>query len=113
MSASGKAFDEVKQILGRLDRSIDEARHKRLGPTEPDRPAAPEGSPTDRPIGTAPKPGQAPATLPTTPQRRVTKYGRAKPLRRADEAPAQDSTSAWVDRPRPNPAPDDNDPMIG
>jgi hypothetical protein len=31
MSARGKAFNEVKALLGRLDRSIDEARSKRLG----------------------------------------------------------------------------------
>ena len=34
MGSSGKAFDEVKAILGKLDRSIDQARHKRLGPDE-------------------------------------------------------------------------------
>ena len=108
MGASGKAFDEVKQILGRLDRSIDEARTKRLGPAEPDpAPAAP----SDRPIGAPQRP--APATLPATPQRRTSKYGRAKPLRRSDDAPASDPSNVWVDRSRAQPQDGEDGPLIG
>ena len=76
----GKAFDEVKRLLGRLDRNIDEARTRRLGP-EDEPPAKPAASP--RPIG------QSAPPAPVSPSR--SKYGRAKPLRGSD-APAP---NAW------------------
>jgi hypothetical protein len=50
MSTSERAFNQVKAILQKLDRSIEEARRKRTqgGPRDPDAPA-PE---TPRPAGT-------------------------------------------------------------
>ncbi|MEQ8770162.1 MAG: hypothetical protein RIB60_06605 [Phycisphaerales bacterium] len=115
MSASGKAFDEVKRILGRLDRSIDEARTKRLGPDEPPAPRRSEPARDDQTIGGPPVAPKAP--LPA-PQRRPSKYGRAKPLRRGEDAPKPDATSTWVDPSRADrrPAkPDgfDDDTLIG
>ena len=89
---SGKAFDEVKRLLGRLDRNIDEARTRRLGPEdEPAKPAAPA-----RPIG------QAAPPAPVSPTR--SKYGRAKPLR-GGETP---NPNAWQ-----RPVQGGDDTMIG
>lgn len=42
MGTSERAFNQVKEILGKLDRSIDQARQKRL---HGDEPAAPEAIP--------------------------------------------------------------------
>lgn len=91
MSSRGRAFNEVKDLLGKLDRGIDEARRKRLHGDEPEVPAEPtrepeaqsgarSGAGPEQPGGsttTAPRPGASP-------------YGRARPLRRADE-----NGSAW------------------
>ncbi|MFG0326788.1 MAG: hypothetical protein ACF8SC_05925 [Phycisphaerales bacterium JB037] len=83
MSSRGRAFNEVKDLLGKLDRGIDEARKKRLHGDEPEEPAEPQREPEARPeqpggsTTTAPRPGASP-------------YGRARPLRRGDE-----NGSAW------------------
>jgi hypothetical protein len=45
MSTSEKAFEQVKSILGKLDRSIDAARQRRLQGTFKPVPAAPGASP--------------------------------------------------------------------
>jgi len=37
MASSSQAFNQVKNILGKLDRSIDQARARRLGDPEPSR----------------------------------------------------------------------------
>ena len=64
MGSSNAAFDQVKSILGKLDRSIDEARARRLKGPEPES----EPRPSDQP---------------DEPQR----FGRARPLRpRGDDA---------------------------
>ncbi len=115
MSASGKAFDEVKQILGRLDRSIDEARTKRLGPDETPAPRRAEPVSDDQTIG---GPAAAPQAPLPVPQRRPSKYGRAKPLRRGDETAPPESTTTWVDPARANRRPPqadgfDDDTLIG
>lgn len=41
MSGSERAFQKVKAILGKLDRSIEEARERRLHTTAPAAPASP------------------------------------------------------------------------
>lgn len=92
---SGKAFDEVKRLLGRLDRNIDEARTRRLGPE--DEPVAKPAVPA-RPIG------QAAPPAPVSPTR--SKYGRAKPLRGGETPPA--NPNAWQ-----RPAQDGDDTLIG
>lgn len=86
------AFNEVRAILGKLDRSIDEARSKRL---EPDRPAHREpgagssglgrepSSELDREIG-----GSASGDSKTELQRKGASFGRAKPLNRGGEVGA-------------------------
>jgi len=58
MGSSNAAFDQVKSILGKLDRSIDEARARRLSGPETE----PEAQTTEES---------------TEPQR----FGRARPLR--------------------------------
>jgi hypothetical protein len=105
MGSSGKAFDEVKAILGKLDRSIDQARHKRLGPDEletsenhsdADSGLIGRGEPSpDTVVGradapkapSAPVPNQAPARA-----RSASEYGRARPLRRDNDA---NPTGQW------------------
>lgn len=54
MSTSDRTFNQVKAILNKLDRSIDEIRERRTqGPTKPPAPAASSGEPTPpRPGGT-------------------------------------------------------------
>lgn len=65
MSTSERAFNQVKAILNKLDRSIDEAREKRTRPggTAPPPPARPA----------APAPAPAPAAAPSV-------FGRAQPM---------------------------------
>lgn len=61
MATDGQAFNRVKNLLNRMDRSIDEARDKRLGK-----------SPTDGPmIGAGPGPVPAPATASPDPRAAV------------------------------------------
>lgn len=82
------AFNEVRAILGKLDRSIDEARSKRLEPDQPVRrdpvPAnnasRPSSSDLDREIGGGSTPGAK-----TELQRKGASFGRAKPLNRNGE----------------------------
>ncbi|HYE03629.1 MAG TPA: hypothetical protein VD963_10395 [Phycisphaerales bacterium] len=66
MGTSKHTFDQVKQILGKLDRSIEAARARRLqGPAPLTAPVAP------------PRPGFAPQPAPAAPGGRVL----AKPMR--------------------------------
>lgn len=83
MGPSEKAFQQVKSILGKLDRSIDQLREARatppsgvpvLGPTS----AAPNPAALG-PTSTNPTPQRAPDAAPATPARR-SQYGRATPL---------------------------------
>ncbi len=90
MAANGKAFDQVKAILGKLDRQVDEARHKRLGDDDlPIHPVRNSASPaaTDTPTTNgSPDPNGPNAGMPA----RQSKYGRARPLNRTGDA-----TGAW------------------
>lgn len=87
------AFNQVRAILGKLDRSIDEARSRRL---EPDMPVRNEPSPAaaapsriaselDREIGASSD--QAKTEL----QKKSATFGRAKPLNRNDRP----ASGAW------------------
>lgn len=92
--SSSNAFNEVRAILGKLDRSIDEARSKRLEPDQPVRREPTSPSPAasanvsdlDREIGG----GNTPAAK-TELQRKGASFGRAKPLNRNDNAGADRS----------------------
>ncbi len=87
------AFNEVRAILGKLDRSIDEARSRRL---EPDQPTHREPSSTpapanksaslDREVG-----GSSAPRAKTELQKKSATFGRAKPLNQSDRP----ATSQW------------------
>lgn len=101
-NAPNSAFNEVRAILGKLDRSIDEARSKRLEPDQPVRrepaPAEPrpQSSELNREIG-----GSTPGGPKTELQRKGASFGRAKPLNRNEDNPRQWKT------------PGDDDLLIG
>ncbi|MCB9845787.1 MAG: hypothetical protein H6811_07385 [Phycisphaeraceae bacterium] len=85
-----RAFDEVKAILGKLDRSIDAARDRRLHADRPSAPAAAPSHAPDRetPPASPPTNGHEPAPL--SPQRPgASKYGKARPIRPSNEPGAQ------------------------
>lgn len=89
MSTSQRTFDQVKSILGKLDRDIDAARERRL--QQRLMPAAaiaqpagfiPAATPAPAPMRPA---APAPAPLPPNDPGR-SGYGRARPLRGDDRA---------------------------
>jgi hypothetical protein len=89
MHSSSNAFDRVKSLLGKLDRSIDDARRRRLTDGEEPETAAPAAAPAPlpqtKPDLHEPPARQAPAppeqTRPEAPPRASSKYGRARPIR--------------------------------
>ncbi len=99
MSTSQHTIDQVRSILGRLDRSIDQAREKRLhGEPEP-RPTS-EPAPAKEAAARAtqpPPPAVGPAR--TAASRAPSPFGRAKPLRNTQ---TDASTSRWSDRGAPD-----------
>jgi hypothetical protein len=82
MGPSEKSFQQVRNILGKLDRNIDSLRAQRTTPAAPPPPRQPSApiSP-DRTIGTAERsvPGAQAGNQPA-PNRAASIYGRAKPL---------------------------------
>lgn len=88
MGPTDKAFNQVKNILGKLDRNIDDVRNKRLHPD----PGV--GSPVTRTIGESTIPAASSTTLigvpkqaPTTPlpaaavaSQPRSAFGRARPI---------------------------------
>ncbi|MEM8756794.1 MAG: hypothetical protein AAGF47_03320 [Planctomycetota bacterium] len=95
MSTSQHTINQVRSILGRLDRSIDEARQRRLsGDADPQRPPADSDmviGDSDSAENAPPPPGRSPAPdAPPPPPvgparsspRAPSPFGRAKPLRR-------------------------------
>ncbi|MFN0134088.1 MAG: hypothetical protein ACKVW3_16360 [Phycisphaerales bacterium] len=70
MSTSDRTINQVRAILNKLDRSIDEARERRT--------RGPLPEPTPAPAAIAPPP---PAPQPMN----TSKYGRATPLNRGDQ----------------------------
>lgn len=97
MAETRRSFHQVKSLLGKMDRSIDEARSRRLGiPDEPERPSvrSSDADALETVIGrsetSGPEPEQGPAgdeESPGGPRRSV--YGRARPLNRPN------STTQW------------------
>lgn len=69
MGPSEKSFDQVKSILGKLDRSIDQLRAKRTTPAVAEPPQRVPQTPSPAPI---------PAVAPS--QRATSVFGRATPL---------------------------------
>lgn len=71
MGPSEKTFNQVKNILGKLDRSIDQLRHQRTAP------------PVTAPVQAQPETLRlVPGTV-TPPPRPASAFGRATPLRPA------------------------------
>jgi hypothetical protein len=70
MSTSDRTINQVRAILSKLDRSIDEARERRTQPPMP----TPPPTPAMAPQATPPAPAQ-----PSSPG---SAYGRAQPLQR-------------------------------
>lgn len=89
MSQPKKAFNEVRAILGKLDRSREELRQRTNGSQNPEPAAAkpPTPTPPATPAPAVPRPGaaapavggaQAKPPVPPTPGSR---FGRAQPIR--------------------------------
>lgn len=74
MSTSDRTISQVRAILNKLDRSIDEARERRTQPPMPASHPAPQPAPQ-------PPPQQQPAAPSSA-------YGRAQPLQRPPAATA-------------------------
>jgi hypothetical protein len=88
MSTPAQSFDNLRAILGKLDRKIDNARSRRLGlddePQEPEENAqTPEQAP---PAESRDQPQD------DQPAKRRSPFGRAKPLNR----PNATSQSPWI-----------------
>lgn len=90
MSTSQRTFEQVKNILGKLDNNIDAARARRLQSRAPSAPMplpAPAPAPVPMAITPPPPPQPLPAASPSmigqsngaAPARSI--YGRAQPLR--------------------------------
>lgn len=99
MGSDRKAFDEVKALLNKLDRSIDEARHRRLGPDDEPEAAAEDPAETPREDRNATVIGR-PSGGPSKPSnaarpRRGAQYGRAKPIGPGNENPKPGDKNAW------------------
>ena len=100
MTTSQHAFDQVRSILGRLDRSIDKAREKRLhGDDQSDTEANPARK---EPAKDIPGRDAGPTTPPPPPvgpppaaPRAPSPFGRAKPLRKPAGSDA--AHKKWTD----------------
>lgn len=83
MSTSDRTMNQVRAILQRLDRSIDQARERRTQPGPAPLASAPMPAPAP-----APTPSTAPVSTGTTPAatpaRPPSPFGRAQPLNRSN-----------------------------
>jgi hypothetical protein len=90
MNQPKKAFNEVRAILGKLDRSREELRQK-PPPSENPRPVAPAPVPPSPAPAALPRPGMpmqtAPARPVNAPPTPGSKYGRAQPIRPPSSEP--------------------------
>ena len=80
MGPSNKAYNEVKAILGKLDRSIDDARKRRLD-TGPRSTPPTQVSPTSITASPSTLLGATAASATPTGTRPTSVFGRAQPLR--------------------------------
>jgi hypothetical protein len=71
MGPSEKSFNQVKSILGKLDRSIQQLRDQRKTPAPVANPPAPGRVEPPKPANVAPTPSYRPST---------SQYGRATPI---------------------------------
>lgn len=83
MEQGNKAFNEVRALLGKLDRSIDEARSRRLGPPEQTESSGGNYAKNAQPeIDLDQEIGGSKPQAQTELQKRGAQFGRAKPLNR-------------------------------
>lgn len=95
MTQPKEAFNQVKAILGKLDRSITEARSRRLGEPVEDKDADAAAAPEPAPTTSIPNP-VIPVTQPATGYAaKRAQYGRAKPVQPRTEA---GSKGSWLTR---------------
>ena len=81
MQPSETAFDRVKSLLGKMDRSIDDARRRRLHEPDEAEDAAADNQPDAEQNGPLIGAEKHEQNGPTEPARPTSKYGRARPLR--------------------------------
>ncbi len=74
MSTSERTFNQVKAILNKLDRAVDDARNKRTTPTP---------APAPAPVAPAVSAPVAPMASTPSPNKPASQYGRAQPIRPA------------------------------
>lgn len=75
-----RAFNQVKSILGKLDRSIDEARARRLGDPDPAQRIAPAEAQQATQIANGTTGPIGPGTLIGKSERDPSPFGRARPI---------------------------------
>ena len=97
MDNGKREFDELRHILQKLDRSLDEAQHKRQHGNTPVAPVQPHVQPHTSPAGTQQAGPTVPGVIPDDDERVPADSGRlkAKPLRRSrpeNQGPAH----GWV-----------------
>lgn len=98
MSTSQHTIDQVRSILGRLDRSIDQAREKRLHGGSESRPAGETAKPNEPAARSTEPPPPAVGPARQSPARAPSPFGRAKPLRNQNDTPH----NRWSDRGAPD-----------
>ncbi|MBK7406174.1 MAG: hypothetical protein IPJ41_16605 [Phycisphaerales bacterium] len=82
MQSPDNAFDRVKSLLGKMDRSIDDARHRRLhGPDDEPPPSEIAQTNGDHRPAEAPAAQKVAEEQPEPDARPVSRYGRARPIR--------------------------------
>ena len=81
MQPSDTSFDRVKSLLGKMDRSIDDARRRRLHDPEDEVVAEPSSDNQTPPAQVADQAAKTGAAPQHQPERPASKYGRARPLR--------------------------------
>jgi len=81
MQPSESSFDRVKSLLGKMDRSIDDARRRRLHDPEEDIVAEQSSDNQTPPAQAADQAAKTGAAPQHQPERPASKYGRARPLR--------------------------------
>lgn len=102
MSTPAKSFEDLRSILGKLDRKIDSARCRRLG-LDPEPTVGPvsDGGPL---IGKAEHEGDQPPVIEDAVEdeteeaaaRRRSPYGRAKPLNRGGSNGPNGASGSWL-----------------
>jgi hypothetical protein len=92
MSTPAKSFDNLRSILGKLDRKIDSARSKRLGLDLPDEADSPESLNGIQEHAEEALVARLQPVVESQPHAPRTAFGRAKPLNRN----GQPAPGTWI-----------------